>query len=324
MSDIDRRDDVLSTADTTDIDVLPDEGALAGAADADGPLSHLGDAVRAEEIPEDIAALAASEVDDPGEGFFGPDSLAWRINRENVLYVAGVTPILLQIAHPSVAAGLRDHSTLQSDYRTRLTHTFDIVDTLFFGDVESAITGAVIVRRLHEGVAGRVDDSGVDDGTYYANDPELLWWVAATLFDLSTRAYETLVEPLSRAEKRRYYREHTIFQRLMGLPEAALPDTLGAFEERYASTIDDDLVLGETGRAVTAGFLDQFGRARPVAEFLGAAWLPASARELFGFEWGPSRQRRFDAVGRLFRSMPLWALPDRVRYRKQYRAFDRV
>lgn len=327
MTDIDRRADILTSADPESVDALPDEGTLAGAADPDAPLAHIGDAVDVADVPADIARIAAAEVEDPAAGFFGPDSLSWRINRENVLYIAGVTPILLQIAHPSVAAGLRDHSTLQADYLTRLTHTFDVVDTLFFGDAESAITGAVIVRRIHEGVTGEVGDdaAGVDpEDTYYANDPELLWWVAATLFDLSSRAYEALVEPLSRAEKRQYYQEHTIFQRLVGLPESELPDTLSDFEARYERTIREDLILAEAGQEVTEGFLSQFGRARPLADFLGAALMPEGAREIFGYEWDSGRQRRFDALTKLLRSVPLWALPNRLRYRKQFRAFDRV
>jgi hypothetical protein len=36
-------------------------------------------------------------------GFYGPDSMMWRINREAVLLGAGPAALLLQIAHPSVA-----------------------------------------------------------------------------------------------------------------------------------------------------------------------------------------------------------------------------
>jgi uncharacterized protein (DUF2236 family) len=47
----------------------------------------------------------------PGDpGLFGPRSLAWRINRETILLLGGGRALLMQVAHPLVAAGVADHS----------------------------------------------------------------------------------------------------------------------------------------------------------------------------------------------------------------------
>src|SRR5512144_1521758 len=43
-------------------------------------------------------------------GFYGPDSIMWRINREAVLLGAGPAALLLQVAHPLVAEGVAQHS----------------------------------------------------------------------------------------------------------------------------------------------------------------------------------------------------------------------
>ncbi len=38
-------------------------------------------------------------------GLFGPDTVTWKVNREAVLLAGGGRALLLQVGHPSVAAG---------------------------------------------------------------------------------------------------------------------------------------------------------------------------------------------------------------------------
>ena len=42
--------------------------------------------------------------------FFSPDSMIWRVDREMVLLLGGGRALLMQLAHPKVAAGVADHS----------------------------------------------------------------------------------------------------------------------------------------------------------------------------------------------------------------------
>jgi uncharacterized protein (DUF2236 family) len=51
----------------------------------------------------EIAALAPGQV----EGVFGPASLTWRINREAAIFLGAGRALLLQLAHPYVAADRR-------------------------------------------------------------------------------------------------------------------------------------------------------------------------------------------------------------------------
>ena len=54
-------------------------------------------------------------------GLYGPDSEAWYLNREAMLLLgAGPRALLLQIAHPAVAAGVNDHSDFRADPWRRL------------------------------------------------------------------------------------------------------------------------------------------------------------------------------------------------------------
>ena len=56
-----------------------------------------------------------------GSGLYGPASEAWRLNREAMLLLgAGPRALLLQIAHPLVAAGVADHCDFRTDPWRRL------------------------------------------------------------------------------------------------------------------------------------------------------------------------------------------------------------
>ncbi|MDY7082916.1 MAG: oxygenase MpaB family protein [Halobacteria archaeon] len=82
-----------------------------------------------DDLPDDIAELAA-EVDNPKDGFFGPGSVMWKVNQENALFLAGVSAVLLQVAHPMVSAAGVEHSDFDEDLFGRFETTFDIVDTI--------------------------------------------------------------------------------------------------------------------------------------------------------------------------------------------------
>jgi uncharacterized protein (DUF2236 family) len=117
-------------------------------------------------------------------GLFGPGTVTWRVNREGVLLVGGGAALILQAAHPLVAAGVAEHSNYRQDPWGRLTHTLDLTAKVVFGDMRTAEEAARRVRAGHERVRGVTAEDGgrYSRGTaYHANDPELLIWVHATL-----------------------------------------------------------------------------------------------------------------------------------------------
>jgi uncharacterized protein (DUF2236 family) len=325
--DVDRREDVVGGADgVADLPLATDgDGRLVATRDPD-PLRAFDETVTLGDVPPDVAALVRSRVDDPDEGFFGPGSATWEVSRENTLFLCGPTTILLQIAHPKVGAALADHSTLQDDYYTRLHDTFDIIDTVAFGDVTSAVRASVIVRKIHERVTGRVDDDvgPFEAGeTYYANDPELMCWIAATLIDQALTGYETYVGSLSDETREAYYRESRIFYRLLGIPADTLPETLEGFYDYYERTLAEEITIGPDSDAVASGFLGQF-TPEPLVRTLAAGTMPDRGREAYDLRWGSARRGLFGGFARLVRAVPKDLLPDRYRYREKYREFDRV
>jgi uncharacterized protein (DUF2236 family) len=48
-------------------------------------------------------------------GLYRPEEIFWRVNREAVLLLTGARALLLQTAHPLVAAGVADHSGFRRD-----------------------------------------------------------------------------------------------------------------------------------------------------------------------------------------------------------------
>src|SRR2546421_11159354 len=83
------------------------------------------------QMPEDDALFPSDEELD--EIIVGPDSVAWRITSDARLYFAMLYPLLLQVAHPTVGAGVRDYSDFEERPWNRLVRTVDYVSLLVYG-----------------------------------------------------------------------------------------------------------------------------------------------------------------------------------------------
>src|SRR5688572_8063032 len=151
---------------------------------------------------------------DPILGFYGPDSMMWRINREAVLLGAGPCALLLQISHPSVARGVAEHSTFESDPFSRLSGTIRTTMDLVFGDGASSERAVRRLNGIHAGVRGE---------GYRALDPTLLLWVQVTLIVTSVRAYQRWVGPLAEAEKEQFWQEARAVGTRLGIPLGTSP-----------------------------------------------------------------------------------------------------
>lgn len=147
-----------------------------------------------------------------------------RIHRERVPLVGGQRALLLQLAHPLVAAGVADHSDFPARALERLRRTLDLTLATVFGTPEEAERALATIQRTHERVTGsRAGRS------YRATDPGLLLWVNATLVDTTMLVYERFVRPLSERRRRQYYEEANALGPLYGIPEGIAPPDLDAF-----------------------------------------------------------------------------------------------
>jgi uncharacterized protein (DUF2236 family) len=139
------------------------------------------------------------------DSLFGPGAVAWRVHGDvTSMMVGGIAGLLLQMLHPSVLAGVWDHSNFRSDMRGRLRRTARFIALTTYGDPAEANAAIVRVRDIHAKVTGTLPD-----GRYYAaNDPALLAWVHVTETTSFLDSWMRYGEPdMSRADQDRYFAE---------------------------------------------------------------------------------------------------------------------
>ena len=237
--------------------------------------------------------------------------MVWRVNGETAMLLGSGRALLMQIAHPMVAAGVADHSDFEAGAFDRLWRTLDAVLTVAFGDTEQALVAADHVTGIHRAVAGSRGGR-----SYSALDPDLLLWVHATLVDTALLTYRRFVGPLSPGDQERYYQEMKRFAGAFGVPQDILPRDLAGFH-RYVQEAVATLEVTPQARRLAGGILAPPAPAllAPVGGLLRASTvglLPGRLRGAFGLAWGPARDNALElAAGAVRRTLP--ALPSKVR-----------
>ena len=265
------------------------------------------------------------------QGLFGPDTVTWRVNREGVLLAGGGSALILQLAHPLVAAGVSQHSNYRADPWGRLYRTLDLTTKIVFGSTATAEEASARIRHTHGRVRGKSSESGgaYPEGTPYdARTHELVMWVHATLVHTSLLVYQRYVGPLTISEQLRYYEEQKLLGEMFGVPREHQPATFAEFNEYFDDMLASDRI------AVTGALVDVVDAvthpelpwvARPLVEALNLATvghLPATLRAELGLAWGPHRARLFEA-SRLVLSAALPVLPKLLREFPPARSADR-
>ena len=265
-----------------------------------------------------------TEPDAEVMGLFGPGTISWRVDRELVVLAGGSCALLMQAAHPIVAAGVLQHSTYATDPFGRLMRTLTSSFDVVFGDRSRAEATIRRVNAIHDSVRGVRPDDG---SPYSAGDPEALLWVHATLVDTALRVFGRFVEPLSPADEQEYHDEAARVAVLLGVPPDRLPETVPAMRAWMSAMIADGRVrVTPAARQIARTVLHPVpGVPRLVwdaVHLVSIATLPASLRGQYGISWSPGRERGMDRIAPLVRrALPL--LPAPLRFAPQARAADR-
>src|ERR1700688_1151501 len=128
---------------------------------------------------QELLASLETLTGEPRDGFFGPGSVTWRVNRESAVFLGAGRAALLQLAHPWVAAALAQHSNLLHDAIGRFHSTFRVLYTMLFGTRGQALEASKQLYRLHAGIRGELPS-----GEHYeANEVAALRWVYAPLVE---------------------------------------------------------------------------------------------------------------------------------------------
>ena len=237
----------------------------------------------------------ATTIKYPEEGFFGSNSMCWKIFREPGLFVTSIRALLLQLAHPCVAEGVNQYSNFKKDAFGRAQRTFSSMYTLFFGDVDQSIHAGKKLNRMHYYIRGSIVKKNGSTRSFCANDPDLLLWVWATLIDSPIVAYEKLYRKLSKAEKEQFYHEMKRAALLLGVPPKNIPTHLEAFYIYYKSMLlSDELEVSETGLQLSKDIMSLPYTNRYLSSLLGVGFLPERFIQDFQLKKSKRRDRHFE------------------------------
>ncbi len=255
-------------------------------------------------------------------GILAADSVARRINRETFLLLGGTAALLMQVAHPLVAAGVDQHSDFRRWPVRRLVRTVDTTLAIVYGERATAEIALKRIGRSHGPVRGQAAD-GRD---YRARDPQLMLWVQTTLVLTSVRWYEAVMGRLSDAERDAYWAEGKFFAGELGVPGHLFPATYTDLERYEAEMLRTQVIPDTTAATVARDVVRPYRWLPRIAywpsDTLSAALLPATLRDAFGLRFGV-RQRVFYravvvAVRALRALLPEWltVVPQARRFEK--------
>ena len=91
-------------------------------------------------------------------GYFGPNSMMWKVNKEITVLFGGARALLMHAAHPLIAAGARQTSFYQRDPWKRLIRTLSLQNSVTFGTKKEADESAHRINKLHEVIKGKIPE----------------------------------------------------------------------------------------------------------------------------------------------------------------------
>jgi|TARA_B100001750_G_scaffold246702_1_gene269886 uncharacterized protein (DUF2236 family) len=218
-------------------------------------------------------------------GYFGPNSMMWKINKEITVLFGGARALLMHAAHPLIAAGARQTSFYQRDPWNRLIRTLSLQNSVTFGTKKEADESANRINKLHEVIKG-VDP--ITKGYYDALDHEQLLWVHACLQVSSIYFYEKTVKKLSDKEKDAYHIENMLAAKLVLVDNKRMPQTYKELEGyvKQKSEEKDVLLLTDVAKdvkdiIVTGPVPFHIKPIWPFISFMALHTLPEEFREVY-------------------------------------------
>ena len=241
-------------------------------------------------------------------------SVVWRTAGDGRLLPTSGYALLLQVAHPTVGAGVAEHSDFASDPWGRLLRTLDYVHGTIYGG--PALAGEIgrRVRAMHRNIKGVRPDGE----PYHALEPAAYAWVHATLASAILDGHRVLGDRIRPEEEEDFWQEWRRLGRLVGVRGRDLPERWRDFRPYFARVVEDELRDTETVHVVFETL------ARPIAPPIGALppvlWnvarlpagrhvqlitagmLPPVLRERFGLDWTATHERAFRLLAGISRA----------------------
>jgi len=243
----------------------------------------------------------------------GPESITWQRASDVRLFFVMLYPLLLQLAHPVVGAGVIDFSDFERRPWRRLLGTLDWVTLLVYGG-RDAIPAGRRLRELHRRIRGVRPDGR----RYSALEPPAYAWVHATLIEAYIAGHRHFGTPLRPAECESFYQQYRGLGRLCGVREQDLPADWESFRRYFEETTERVLEPTEAVFRVLATvraapppplwprLLPWRALRWPAARAVwlgGVGLLGARLRARLGIRFSRRDELAFQALGRLSRSL---------------------
>lgn len=259
----------------------------------------------------------------------GPGSLHWRHAGDNRVLLLLVRVGLMQLMHPGLGAGVREHSDFFCEPWERIIRSVPQIQGVTFDWPDAAATAREIT-------AYHVDIKGVDEQgrRYHALDPETYFWAHLTIFDTMVRAIELFDHRLSESEKARLYAESLDAFRLYGVSDRFAPPDWAGYERYLDRMCRETLELTPVAKGLLAFVEEPPERfplvpqpvyrllKRPFGRFLwwvNRGTLHPAIRRRIGVTWTARDERRLRVFAKIVHVV--WPLaPDRLRYSPRSRA----
>ena len=201
-------------------------------------------------------------------GYFGPNSMMWKVNKEITVLFGGARALLMHAAHPLIAAGARQTSFYQRDPWKRLIRTLSLQNSVTFGTKTEADESAHRINKLHEVIKG---EDVITKKIYDALDHEQLLWVHACLQISSIYFYEKTVKKLSESEKNQYHKENMLAAKLVLIDEKNMPQS------------HDELKQWVIDKSREEGYLIYTDVAKDVQDIIAGGPVPKHIKPIWPF-----------------------------------------
>jgi uncharacterized protein (DUF2236 family) len=243
----------------------------------------------------------------------GPDSITWRYASDMRLNFVMLYPLLLQVAHPTVGAAVRDYSDFDRRPWDRLARTTDYLTLLIYGGRDAAPAGRRL-RALHARFKGVREDGE----RYYALEPRAYGWVHATLLESYVAGHRMFGRPMNRAQVERFYDEYRGLGRLIGVGPGDLPDDWAGFRDYFDGVVATELRRTESVDRLLGAVHNPASPSLPLADlawwllriparraaWLGGVGLVAPAlRSRLEIRWSWRDEAEFQLLGAAARAM---------------------
>lgn len=245
----------------------------------------------------------------------GPESVSWRKASDVRGFFGSGYALLLQVAHPTISSGVRDHSNYKNEPWQRLFRTLDYVNMTIYAP-DDVIEVTARLREMHKSIKG----TNPDGSRYHALEPRAYAWVQATLVKAIVEVNKRFIGTMTPEEHAQLYTEWLGLARLLGVREGDLPATWQEFDAYFDAMVAEDLTLTESAvdvidsmrnparppfvpRWATGLWRMAFWPAGFVLQVVTAGLMPPVLRERLGLPWSRWRSGLFRLIGWVSRGL---------------------